>query len=36
MGGSVIQVNPQATPLDPFCAVNLRGPAAEILPALLP
>jgi NAD-dependent deacetylase len=35
MGGTVIQVNPQATPLDPFCAVNLRGPAAEILPALL-
>lgn len=34
-GATVIQINPQATPLDPICAVNLRGPAAEVLPALL-
>jgi NAD-dependent deacetylase len=35
MGGAVIQVNPQPTPLDPFCVVNLRGPAAEVLPRII-
>ncbi|MFI1993578.1 SIR2 family NAD-dependent protein deacylase [Actinoplanes sp. NPDC020271] len=34
-GAAVIQVNPQATPLDPITAANLRGAAAEILPALV-
>ena len=33
-GGRVIQVNPQPTPLDAICAVNLRGTAAQILPKL--
>lgn len=34
MGGSVIQVNPEPTPLDPIARVNLHGTAAEVLPAL--
>jgi len=34
-GGAVIQVNPQPTPLDGICTVNLRGTAAAILPALV-
>ncbi|KUL26835.1 SIR2 family NAD-dependent protein deacylase [Actinoplanes awajinensis] len=34
-GAAVIQVNPQPTPLDPLATVNLPGPAAELLPALL-
>ncbi|MEV6342675.1 NAD-dependent deacylase [Actinoplanes sp. NPDC051851] len=34
-GAAVIQINPQPTPLDPIARVNLHGPAAEILPALL-
>ncbi|MGW4500817.1 SIR2 family NAD-dependent protein deacylase [Micromonospora sp. NPDC004336] len=34
-GATVIQVNPQPTPLDQVCAVNLRGTAAQILPALV-
>lgn len=34
-GAAVIQVNPQPTPLDPIATVNLQGPAAEILPALV-
>ncbi|WP_250033341.1 SIR2 family NAD-dependent protein deacylase [Paractinoplanes maris] len=34
-GGAVIQVNPQPTPLDPFCAINLRGTAAEVLPEII-
>ncbi|MEV1142311.1 NAD-dependent deacylase [Micromonospora sp. NPDC049799] len=34
-GAAVIQVNPQETPLDAVAAVNLRGPAAEVLPALV-
>ncbi|AGL15944.1 NAD-dependent deacylase [Actinoplanes sp. N902-109] len=33
-GAWVIQVNPRPTPLDEVATVNLRGPAAEILPAL--
>lgn len=35
LGGAVIQVNPERTPLDPVAAVNLRAPAAEVLPALV-
>ncbi|MFK3978965.1 SIR2 family NAD-dependent protein deacylase [Micromonospora sp. NPDC050397] len=34
-GATVIQINPRPTPLDEICAVNLRGPAAEVLPALV-
>ncbi|GIG88170.1 SIR2 family NAD-dependent protein deacylase [Plantactinospora endophytica] len=34
-GATVIQVNPEPTPLDRVCAVNLRGTAAEVLPALV-
>jgi NAD-dependent deacetylase len=34
-GAAVVQVNPQETPLDPIATVNLRGTAAEILPALV-
>ncbi|BCJ40729.1 NAD-dependent protein deacylase 1 [Actinoplanes ianthinogenes] len=34
-GAAVIQVNPQPTPLDPIARVNLRGPAAEVLPSLV-
>jgi NAD-dependent deacetylase len=35
MGGSVIQVNPQPTPLDRVSRVNVTGTAAEVLPALV-
>ncbi|GAA1838561.1 NAD-dependent deacylase [Luedemannella flava] len=34
-GATVVQVNPQPTPLDDVCGINLRGPAAEVLPALV-
>ncbi|MFG3709026.1 NAD-dependent deacetylase [Micromonospora sp. NPDC047670] len=34
-GATVVQVNPQPTPLDQVCAVNLRGTAAQVLPALV-
>ncbi|MEV4757104.1 Sir2 family NAD-dependent protein deacetylase [Micromonospora sp. NPDC049559] len=34
-GATVIQVNPEPTPLDGLCAVNLRGSAARVLPALV-
>ncbi|MGK5440914.1 SIR2 family NAD-dependent protein deacylase [Micromonospora sp. URMC 105] len=34
-GAAVIQVNPQPTPLDRVCAINLRGTAAQVLPALV-
>ncbi|WP_305788220.1 SIR2 family NAD-dependent protein deacylase [Symbioplanes lichenis] len=34
-GGKVIQINPAATPLDEESDVNLRGKAAEVLPALV-
>ncbi|MFC0532552.1 SIR2 family NAD-dependent protein deacylase [Phytohabitans kaempferiae] len=33
-GAVVIQVNPEPTPLDGVCDVNLRGTAAGVLPAL--
>jgi NAD-dependent deacetylase len=35
LGGTVIQVNPDSTPLDEVCAINLRGSAATVLPALV-
>jgi NAD-dependent deacetylase len=35
MGGTVIQVNPDPTPLDPVARINLHGAAAEVLPALV-
>ena len=34
-GASVIQVNPEPTPLDPVATVNLRGTAARVLPDLV-
>jgi NAD-dependent deacetylase len=34
-GASVIQVNPEPTPLDRVCTVNLRGTAAAILPGVV-
>jgi NAD-dependent deacetylase len=34
-GGSVVEVNPDVTPLSPRASVTLRGKAAEILPDLL-
>lgn len=34
-GATVIQVNPEPTPLDEFAAFNLRGTAAGILPPLV-
>jgi len=34
-GATVIQVNPQPTPLDPVASVNLRGTAATVLPELV-
>ena len=34
-GATVIQVNPQTTPLDGIATVNLRGSAAQVLPALV-
>ncbi|GAA4737312.1 SIR2 family NAD-dependent protein deacylase [Phytohabitans rumicis] len=34
-GAAVIQVNPEPTPLDQVCTVNLRGAAAHVLPALV-
>lgn len=35
LGGRVIQINPEPTPLDEVATVNLTGPAAEVLPALV-
>ncbi|MET7400717.1 NAD-dependent deacylase [Dactylosporangium sp. NPDC005572] len=34
-GATLVQVNPEPTPLDPFCDVSLRGTAAQVLPALV-
>ncbi len=34
-GAAVIQVNPEPTPLDRVCTVNLRGTAAQVLPLLV-
>ncbi|MFD0786002.1 NAD-dependent deacylase, partial [Micromonospora azadirachtae] len=35
VGATVIQVNPEPTPLDRIAAINLRGTAAHVLPALV-
>ncbi|MEU4565193.1 NAD-dependent deacylase [Micromonospora sp. NPDC023956] len=35
LGATVVQVNPEETPLDRIAEVNLRGPAATVLPALV-
>ena len=35
-GGAVIEVNPEPTPLTSLATASLRGPAAEVLPELLP
>ncbi|WBB80540.1 NAD-dependent deacylase [Micromonospora sp. WMMD882] len=35
LGATVIQVNPEETPVDAVAEVNLRGPAARVLPALV-
>ncbi|MBM2621617.1 NAD-dependent deacylase [Actinoplanes sp. LDG1-06] len=35
MGGTVIQVDPEPTPLDPICTVTLRGTAAGVLPQII-
>ncbi|MCZ7437364.1 NAD-dependent protein deacylase [Micromonospora sp. WMMC241] len=35
LGAPVVQVNPEPTPLDAVCAVNLRGRAGDVLPALV-
>ncbi|GLI01850.1 SIR2 family NAD-dependent protein deacylase [Phytohabitans aurantiacus] len=35
LGATVIQVNPRETPLDAIADVNLRGPAATVLPELV-
>jgi NAD-dependent deacetylase len=34
-GGRVIEINPEATPLTPLASVSLRGPAGELVPAVL-
>ncbi len=34
-GGSVIEVNPEPTPLTPLAVVSLRGGAAEVVPSLV-
>jgi NAD-dependent deacetylase len=34
-GGTVIQVNPQPTPLDAVAGINLYGTAATVLPGLV-
>jgi NAD-dependent deacetylase len=34
-GGTVVEVNPEPTPLTPLCAVSLRGGAADIVPLLV-
>ncbi|MEV8513668.1 NAD-dependent deacylase [Dactylosporangium sp. NPDC051484] len=34
-GATVIQINPEPTPLDRVATLNLRGPAAKVLPAVV-
>ena len=34
-GGSMIEVNPEVTPLSPFADIHLRGAGTEILPRIL-
>jgi NAD-dependent deacetylase len=33
-GGSLVEVNPEPTPLSPYAAASLHGPAGELLPHL--
>jgi len=33
-GATVVEINPDETPLSPLAALVLRGPAAEVLPSL--
>jgi NAD-dependent deacetylase len=33
-GATVVEINPDDTPLSPLAAIVLRGPAADVLPAL--
>jgi NAD-dependent deacetylase len=35
-GGTVIEVNPEATPLTPTATVSLRGTAGALVPAVIP
>lgn len=35
-GGTVIEINPEPTPITPICAVSLRQSASEALPLVLP
>jgi NAD-dependent deacetylase len=34
-GGSLVEVNPEPSPLSPYAAASLQGPAGELLPHLL-
>jgi NAD-dependent deacetylase len=34
-GATVMQINPEPTSLDAVCAINVRGTAAQVLPALV-
>jgi NAD-dependent deacetylase len=34
-GAFVVEVNPEPTPLTPMVQASLRGPAAELVPALV-
>ena len=34
-GGRILEVNLEPTPISPLAAVSLRGPAGEMLPALI-
>jgi NAD-dependent deacetylase len=35
MGATLIEVNPEATTLTPWCGITLNGPSGELLPLLL-
>lgn len=35
-GGSIIEINPEPTPLTSLATVSLRGPAGELVPAVVP
>jgi NAD-dependent deacetylase len=34
-GATIIEINPEATPITPLAAVTLRGPAGQMLPRVL-
>jgi NAD-dependent deacetylase len=34
-GGSVVEVNPESTPLTSYAAVSLQGPSGELLPTII-